>query len=79
MHQFVTESSYFAGPDFQLDRVMMQVISDRVAEMDNNNVVQLDPSTYKYAQGLRQLFRDIEDPFVKEISQEVTFETKAIG
>jgi len=47
--------------------------------MDTINVIELEPSTYKYKVGMGQLFRDIEDPFSKEIPAEMTFESKAIG
>lgn len=51
-YQFVTESSHLAGDAFQLDPIELKRIADFVTEMDTINVLELNPATFKYADGL---------------------------
>ena len=37
--------------------------------MDTIDVLKLDPATFKYADGLIRVFRDVEDPFSRDISK----------
>lgn len=67
VHQYVTESSHLAGDAFQLDPVELKEVADFVTEMDTINVLQLNPATFKYADGLTQLMKDCEDPFQRDI------------
>lgn len=51
-YQFVTESSHLAGEDFQLNADELKSVSNYIQEMDTIDVLQLDPATFKYADGL---------------------------
>ena len=66
-HQFLVEGSYLAGDTYQLDEAEMKKQEDHVLEMDNTDVLQLDPATFNYHDGLTQIFRSCEDPFAKDI------------
>lgn len=66
-HQFLTESSHLAGDDFQLDKDELRKVSDFVKEMDTIDVLQLDPATFKYPDGLTHVMREVEDPFKRDI------------
>lgn len=67
-HQFITESSHLAGDDFQLDPVELRDVSNYVKEMDTIDVLQLDPASFKYPDGLTRVLRDVEDPFSRDIA-----------
>ena len=66
-HQFMTESSHLSGDGFQLDAAELREISDYVKEMDTIDVIKLDPATFKYADNLTKILRDVEDPFARDI------------
>ena len=44
-------------------------MSEYVTEMDTIDVLQLDPTNYKYADGVTKVFRDCEDPFKRDIAE----------
>lgn len=41
--------------------------------MDNTDILELNPATFNYHDGLTQIFRDCEDPFAKDIAK-LTFQ-----
>mgnify|MGYP000061855122 CR=1 FL=1 len=67
--QFVTESFFEAGPDFELDNAELGRVMAHLKEMDSVSVIELDPAKIKYAEGLEQVFRACEDPFDKELGE----------
>ena len=69
VRQFVTESFFEAGAEFDLDNTQLDKVAAQLAEMDAVNVIELDPAKIKYAEGLVQVFRDVEDPFNKELGE----------
>lgn len=42
---------------------------EHIAEIESNEVIHLDPSTFNYHDGLVEIFRSIEDPFSKDITK----------
>lgn len=65
-HLYLIQSSHLSGDAFQLDAAELKATSDFVKEMDTIDILQLDP-TFKYADGITRLIRDVEDPFEREI------------
>ena len=65
-NQYLTHSSHLSGDKFQLNEQELKATADFVKEMDQIDVLQLDP-TFKYAEGITRLVRDVEDPFEREI------------
>jgi len=64
---FLLESSYLAGDSYQLDPAEMRAVSDYVEEMEADNVIELEASTFNYAETLTQTMRTCEDPFEQDI------------
>lgn len=48
LHNFVTQAAVCAGPQFSLDTQMLESMNQRVEEMDRVEIVELEPSTFKY-------------------------------
>lgn len=67
-HQFLTESSHLSGDAYQLDPVELSEVSEYVKDMDTIDVLLLNPATFKYADGLTKVMRQVEDPFEREIA-----------
>lgn len=71
VHQFVTKSSQYAGPDFQLKDEELTSHNHELEEMDkvyeSKFVGEFDPAKVKYEQVLIQLYREIEDPFGNQL------------
>jgi hypothetical protein len=65
-HLYLIQSSHLSGDAFQLDTAELKATGDFVREMDQIDVLRLD-STFKYADGITRLIRDVEDPFEREI------------
>ena len=65
-HQYLTFSSHLSGDKFQLNEQELRATAEFVKEMDQIDILQLDP-TFKYAEGITRLVRDVEDPFEREI------------
>lgn len=65
-HLYLIQSSHLSGEAFQLDAAELKATGDFVKEMDTVDILQLDP-TFKYADGITRLIRDVEDPFEREI------------
>jgi hypothetical protein len=72
-HQFLIEGSYLSGEAFQLNEAELKLQKEHIAEMDNTDILQLDPATFDYPNGLTQIFRSCEDPFAKDIAK-LTFQ-----
>lgn len=64
--QFVTESSHWAGADFQPNDEEINSICEQMKDLDNIDEIQLVAEGFKYKQTLQQLFQAIQDPFDKE-------------
>jgi hypothetical protein len=47
----------------------MKSLADYVKEMETNEVIELDPQTFKYADALTESMRHCEDPFEREIKR----------
>ena len=56
-----------AGEAFQLDPEELAAVSEYVNDMDTIDVLQLNPATFKYAEGLTKVMREVEDPFERDI------------
>ena len=48
LHKFVTQASVCAGESFALDTQKLAQMNERVEEMDRVEIVELDPTTFKY-------------------------------
>ena len=72
-HSFVTKIAACAGEAFALDYELLDLQNARVEEMDANELIELDPATFKYEAGLIEVYRQCEDPFSNELAS-VKFE-----
>ena len=57
-----------AGEAYLLDTPQLEKSNVRVEEMDALEVIELNPSTFKYDAGLIDVFREVEDPHRIELS-----------
>ena len=72
-HNYVTKLAECAGEAFELDTNLLDQKNQRIEEQDADVVIELDPNTFKYASGLIDVYRGIEDPFSNELAS-VKFE-----
>ena len=68
-HQFLVEGSYIAGEEFQLNEQELTKQKEHIAEIENTDIIHLDPSTFNYHDGLTEIFRSCQDPFGKDIAK----------
>ena len=48
LHKFVTQATVCAGDSFAIDSQTLEQMNQRIEEMDRVEIVELDPSTFKY-------------------------------
>ena len=56
-NHYVTRMAPCAGEAFELDAKVLEQMNTKVEEMDALEVIELDPATFKYDQGLIDVFR----------------------
>ena len=56
-----------AGEAFELDTDLLDQMNQRIAEQDDEVVIELDPNNFKYANELIDAYRKVQDPFENEL------------